>query len=1226
MASPKQLDDLNYDARRSKARAMGTGRRTYVRYPLVLEATLVVSQKTHIPCEMRDFCLGGMLLHYKPQHTAGKPVAVGTDEVVTVHCIVPDGHGEKLLKFQARVAHAVEDGVGVAFIDPDRESLQEMQRIALQLSLDAAKKQAEKAKKKRRGAQQSGALGRRYDDVIDGCGRIVQDTMNSMLEKLGAGLTNHLLELSRDSVSTELQNSYFDASELLRQNSAQFLNAFRSNFQQHMRERVTDAINHKESQEHRSKEITLEGMSLIEDDDLAAWLAVSEVATKAEEQNKGYLDLLEERLSAVFGMPIGRANNPYGPALFAESFQVALGQYQFPEAINIICYEVLREMLFPTLSGLYDKLNTILVDCGILPNLKPPLLAQPKAATRKPQSSASSEPSAAPNSPTKSEGGRPFRHAAAGDPKVEASYQPAPSGQSGSAAGPVPSNQQWPGHLYQLIRNLQDMRRLPMASQRPTGSGDAGVAAGVQQGDAEATARYSTAELVDAVADLQVNGDQSQLRKDLPLESIKSRVLAALDAQDNNHTGKAIDPRDSSVMEVTSDLLDSMQDDPLVAASVKPWLKQLELPVLKLALQDPSLFFDQSHVARQVVNSIAQLEFYQEDDTDSKLNSISIAIERLLDQVATERSNAVEIFSAIQSKLNKLVNVQNMAYAENVKDVVKTCQENLPIPEVYESEAIGGGEISDSEMRKWLMFARRLREGDDVIFSPPTGKPQRLRVAWMDEHKNLYVFVNLRGIQERVMRVFDVARMIRVGMIEPQGNAVDPAMDRAQYSVMQNLYKQVVYENTHDTLTHLVNRREFTRRVDEALMHAKRDDKRHALLDIDLDQFSAINANCGYAAGDELLKNVAEMLGRDLDGKAEIARLGSDQFGVLLAECSLDDALAWAEWQIEDIANYKLDWEGNQYSISLSVGIVPISARSGSVDELMQAAEASRNFARESGGNRLQLFHAGHARGGHQAELKKWAASVDRILKEDSLEIRCQRIQPIGGDSGLHPHYEILLGVKNEQGDVASPVEFIKWAELSRKMSTVDRYVVTKALRWMNDNAEVVDAIAGFNINLSGESLNEEGFVDFILEQLQGVRIPYEKICFEVTETVGVTSLSDATLGIERIKDAGCRFALDDFGSGMSSYGYLKNLPVDMVKIDGGFVKDLVAESSDYVVVKSITEIAHFMKKIVVAEYVESEEIFALLREIGVDFAQGYMIDRPGSLDRLASMHLAPGA
>jgi EAL domain-containing protein (putative c-di-GMP-specific phosphodiesterase class I) len=251
----------------------------------------------------------------------------------------------------------------------------------------------------------------------------------------------------------------------------------------------------------------------------------------------------------------------------------------------------------------------------------------------------------------------------------------------------------------------------------------------------------------------------------------------------------------------------------------------------------------------------------------------------------------------------------------------------------------------------------------------------------------------------------------------------------------------------------------------------------------------------------------------------------------------------------------------------------------------------------------------------------KWAEKIDKMLGEDSLEIRCQRIEPIDSNSSLRPHYEILLGVKDEQGNVGLPGEFIKAAEWYNKMSAVDRQVILKTLSWMETNPGTIEKIAGFTINLSGQSLNEEGFAEFILEQLEAVSVPRDKICFEVTETVGITNLSDVTLIIEKIKDAGCRFALDDFGSGMSSYGYLKNLPVDVVKIDGVFVKELVADSSDYAVVKSITEIAHFMKKRVVAEFVETSGTLDLLREIGVDYAQGYLIDKPGPLDRLVNTH-----
>ena len=1289
MASPKQIKYPGNEAQQADARAPGAGRRAYVRYPVALDATIVLSQDRSIPCSMRNFCMGGMLLHYTPQVADEQPCSFATNEAVSVHCLVTDSGGEKLIVFQARVARTLQDGIGIAFINPDQESLQLMQRFALQFSIDAEKSQAGKVNEIKSGGNSADGLGRRYDDIIVGCGQIVQESMDSLLEQLGSKLANRLFDLSRDAASPDTQNDLYSASEVIKINNSQFLAAIRSNFQERLQERVANVLGNEQPQEKGCDDISLDKLSLIGDEDLGAWLAVSEVTNKAEEKNRESLATLDERLSVVFGKHISHVNNPYGPALFAESFQVALEQYKFAESVNVACYALLKETLVALATGLYVKLNKILIDHDILPKLKFRLLGQSKPSNSKQEeSNLSREPPAMQSvnghsSASEAEDGLqdtvPSDTGGTGLPRSAPTYhkdigagqaslsqaaaefteesvhasepepvraahdgissnsggadlrRPEPTYHNGVRTGQGTPVQELPTDLYQLIQNLRELRREHSPTKASVehdpqdGSQGAIVPTGTHQHIPNSAGCYSTSELVDAVADLQIN-PQSFTGDDQQVVPIKSRVLAALNARNHEEIGKDIDPRDGNVLEVTGDILREMQDDPLVAVSVKPWLKQLELPVIKLALQDPTLFFDQSHVARQVVNSIAQLEFYQQSDANSRLNSISAAIENLLDKIATERSDGMEIFSEIQSKLNKLIKIQNMAYSENVKDVMRACQEHLPIPEVYELEAVGGGEISEAEMRKWTMFARRLREGDDVLFSLLDSKPQRLRVAWVGEDQALYVFVNLRGIKEKVMKVTDVARMIRLGIIEPQGNAADPAMDRAQYSIMQNLYKQVVYENTHDSLTGLINRREFARRVDELAMNARRDDKRHALLDIDVDQFSAINSNCGYGGGDKLLQDLVEILKNDMGDNGEIARLGSDQFGILLAECSLDDALEIAEQLIEDAADYKLDWEGKLYSVSLSIGIVPISARSGSVDELMQASESSRNMAKDAGGNRLQVFHSGHSRGGHQAEVKKWSADVDKLIQEDGLEIRCQRIEPIDSSGVLRPHYEILLGVKDEQGNVGSPVEFIKGAELSRKMSMVDRYVITKALAWMNNNVEIIEQIAGFTINLSGESLNEEGFVDFILEQLQGVRVPYEKICFEVTETVGITNLSDVTLGIDKIKDAGCRFALDDFGSGMSSYGYLKNLPVDVVKIDGAFVKELVADSSDYAVVKSITEIAHFMKKKVVAEFVENNEILDLLREIGVDYAQGYMIDKPGSLDRLANIHFANSA
>ncbi len=247
----------------------------------------------------------------------------------------------------------------------------------------------------------------------------------------------------------------------------------------------------------------------------------------------------------------------------------------------------------------------------------------------------------------------------------------------------------------------------------------------------------------------------------------------------------------------------------------------------------------------------------------------------------------------------------------------------------------------------------------------------------------------------------------------------------------------------------------------------------------------------------------------------------------------------------------------------------------------------------------------------------KRVGKIDEILDENRLLLYCQRIEPINGDASVKSHFEILLRVVDEQGNSLSPNEFIQAAEWYGRMIAVDRWVVEQVFKWMADHRDTLDGIAAFTINLSGQSITDDSFIEFVLEQMKDTQIPQHKVCFEVTETVGISNLSDASAFIMEMKKTGCTFALDDFGSGMSSYAYLKNLPVDLIKIDGIFVKNMESNSVDYALVKSICEVGHFMNKKVVAEFVENDAILNLLREIGVDYAQGYVIDKPGPLDRL---------
>jgi len=504
-----------------------------------------------------------------------------------------------------------------------------------------------------------------------------------------------------------------------------------------------------------------------------------------------------------------------------------------------------------------------------------------------------------------------------------------------------------------------------------------------------------------------------------------------------------------------------------------------------------------------------------------------------------------------------------------------------------------------------------------VLFLTLDDKAQRLRVAWMSEASGVYVFVNSRGLKEKALDIKDLARKMHQGTAIPLDNADDPAMDRAQYTALQELHEQLLYETTHDQLTGLASRREFELMLAKAVVSAQQAGIRHVLCLVDVDKFSAINNSCGYAGGDKLLKELAALLQKELDGRGVLARFGSDEFGMLVENASLDDTLDIAEQQINAVTDYRFEWEDKRFSVALSMGLVPVNARNNNVTELLQAAESSCKLAKDVGGNRLQVYHAGHSQLAQRSAVMKWVGKIDEILEEDRLLLYCQRIEPINGDPSVQSHFEILLRVVDDQGNIQSPHEFIQASEWYGRMVAVDRWVITKIFKWMADHRDALEDIAAFTINLSGQSITDDSFLGFVLEQMNNTHIPQHKICFEVTETVGITNLSDASAFIMEMKKTGCTFALDDFGSGMSSYAYLKNLPVDLIKIDGVFVKNMESNSIDYALVKSICEVGHFMNKKVVAEYVENDTILNLLCAIGVDYAQGYAIDEPGPLDRL---------
>jgi diguanylate cyclase (GGDEF)-like protein/PAS domain S-box-containing protein len=452
---------------------------------------------------------------------------------------------------------------------------------------------------------------------------------------------------------------------------------------------------------------------------------------------------------------------------------------------------------------------------------------------------------------------------------------------------------------------------------------------------------------------------------------------------------------------------------------------------------------------------------------------------------------------------------------------------------------------------------------------------------------------------------------VAAAMHDVEGVAIGTVVVLRDVSAEREHAEQLSYQATHDELTDLLNRREFERRLGGLLLdEGSGDAGGYAVMFLDLDQFKIVNDTCGHAAGDDLIRHVGKTLKGHLRGGDIVARLGGDEFGVVLPRCTAEDSLRIASDLRRAVGAIRLPWSDGILTTGVSIGVVAAGARLTQTREIMKAADAACYMAKEKGGNRAHLF----SHNDHELTLvhtqMEWVSRVKAALEHDRFCLYTQKILALKTahtpDDGTH--VELLLRMRDESGAIISPASFIGAAERFNLMPAIDRWVIARAF---SEVARHADKTATWSINLSGISVGDEQLVDYILEQSELHRISLRQICFEITETAAIRNLQKATALIERLRASGCRFALDDFGVGMSSFNYLKHLRVDYVKIDGSFIKELDTSVLDRAIVRSITEVAHAAGRQTIAEFAESETVIHCLREMGVDYAQGYGVGFP---------------
>ncbi|WP_100638011.1 DUF1631 family protein [Marinobacter salexigens] len=522
--------------------------------------------------------------------------------------------------------------------------------------------------------------------------------------------------------------------------------------------------------------------------------------------------------------------------------------------------------------------------------------------------------------------------------------------------------------------------------------------------------------------------------------------------------------------------------------------------------------------------------------------------------------------------------------------------------------------LSEREQRslqRWINRAQRLRTGDWLRDQEKPDEPQYIRLVWVARGFTRFVFVNHQGMRVVELELEALARQMRKGVIVPDSQYERPLVDESIDRMVRKVYDQLSWASTHDELTGLLGRREFERMLDQQL--ARREDQR-SLLRLDLRKFRLLNDTAGYQAGDDALKRVADLLREHVGGGMPLARLAGNEFGMLVPAENADDA---AHNLIAAVESAEFNYGDRSYQLSASVGVVPELPGLVSAERWLRASEQALGAARAKGLGKVAAYSLG---AGDQARQEQIAAKVASLgdLDEERMLLRCQKIIPLHSHTSMAAQYEVLISMYDDAGTLITGHDFVRMAERYDRMQAVDRWVVGHMLDWLRVQAPDPRHLGGVCINLSGYSLNDQTLLEYIYEKLSEKDAPIERLWFEVTEASAINDVQAVADFMIEMKELGCKFCLGNFGSGTSSFEFMRSLPVDLIKIDNAFTGQLNTSETDRAMVQSMVDMAHYMDREVIASQVESRDVLDTLRQLGVDYAQGFVIEKPRSLDSLA--------
>ncbi|MEP4146356.1 MAG: DUF1631 family protein [Halioglobus sp.] len=595
--------------------------------------------------------------------------------------------------------------------------------------------------------------------------------------------------------------------------------------------------------------------------------------------------------------------------------------------------------------------------------------------------------------------------------------------------------------------------------------------------------------------------------------------------------------------------------------------------------------------------------------SDDMLMQLGLEAETLIDMVEQQITLALPTSVDHQDVLAELRNI--LAGNQSV-DSTEISSESTDSPDSAEKFR---AKVEDlPRLRRWVRRVEQLDNDVWLTYRDKDGQKRRMQLAWVSPAKDRYIFVNERGQKIADLNAVQLARKLSRGVQPPAPADKLSVVDQSMYQTLEHVQKTLSFSRNHDSLTKLINRETFLGQMGRALRHAQLKNSLHAVLYVDIDQFKLVNEIYDEVNGDAVLLEFSRLLAQLHGKKSSSARIESDQFAVLLLDRDLDQAVHLAEKVRQDIEAGSIELDGENVSFTVSIGVAPILEYSPSVDQVLESARTSMEIAKEQGRNRVQRYEEDQALAtSFNSDKSRTRQDLEQALATDRFVLRAQPILQVAvdGEQPAGRHYELLLGLSNPDGSLTSPEEFIQSAERYGFMNLVDRWVVQEAFRWVSQLMDDEKEVPNLAINLSGSSVTDDEFMEYLLEQISEFGVGTSHICFEITETGTISNLVKAADFVRAFRNIGCKFSIDDFGTGLASHNYLRELPVDYVKIDGTFVTGIHKNRADYAMARSINDLAHFLGQETIAESVENDQIIEKLHEIGVDYLQGWGIGMP---------------